>query len=95
MTRTHLESFKRGIQEMVYEPQAEWITSQIELLSENLVTIPHYRGADGIYIQSDKFLPQLSKDQAHALSALFFLKAGFRCVVQGKYEGATVVGRAT
>lgn len=86
-----METFKRGIQEMVYEPQANWITSQIELLSESIVNIPHYRGADGIYIEADKFLSHLKSDQAQALAALFFLKAGFRCLVQGKYEGNNIL----
>ncbi len=86
-----MESFKRGIQEMVFEPQAEWINAQVELMSSSLENIPHFRGADGIYIEADKFLSHLKQDQAQALSSLLFLKAGIRCIVQGKYESSQIL----
>jgi len=86
-----MESFKRGILEMVYEPQAEWIWTQVELFSDSLSSIPHIKGADGVYILADQFLPQLKRDQAQALSALLYLKAGIRCLVQGKYYSNNIL----
>jgi len=86
-----METFKRGLLEMIFEPQAKWIAQQVELLSENLQNIPHYIGSDGVYIQADQFLTHLNSDQAQALSSLLFLKAGIRCLVQGKYCGQTIL----
>lgn len=86
-----MESFKRGIAEMVYEPQAEWIWSQVELLSNSLVNIPHIKGVDGVYILADKFLQPIEGNHAQALSSLLYLKAGIRCLVEGKYGGNNIL----
>ncbi len=86
-----MESFKRGIEEMIYEPQARWIAQQIQLLSSSLLRVPHYIGADGVYIKADEFLPEITTNSAQALAALIYLKAGIRCLVQGKYGKNTVL----
>ncbi len=54
-----MELFKRGVLEMVYEPQANWISTQVQLLSDNLSDVPHFKGADGIYIMAEEFLPHV------------------------------------
>jgi len=86
-----MESFRLGILEMIYEPQAMWISNQVNFLAQNLKNVPFYTGADGIYIKSDEFLPQIKENQALALSAMLYLKAGIRCIVQGKYKNETVL----
>ncbi len=86
-----MESFKRGILEMIYEPQAKWISSQVQLLSDLLTGIPHIKGADGVYVQADLFLPQIKSNPAQALSSLLYIKAGIRCLVQGKYGTSHVL----
>lgn len=86
-----MESFQIGIHEMIYEAQAKWINQQVNYLCENLAGIPLYRGADGTYIKADEFLPNIQEDQAQALAALLYLKAGIRCLVQGKYNKDNVL----
>ncbi|MCW3807010.1 tryptophanase [Plebeiibacterium marinum] len=85
-----MELFARGIDEMVYEPQAGWIKGQIELLSAK-VEAPHYVGADGIYLKAYKILPHIKSEQANALAAMLYLKAGMRCLVQGIYDDYSVL----
>ena len=86
-----MESFRRGIEEMIFEPQAQWISSQVQLFSDQLKDVPHFKGADGIYIQSDAFLPHVSVNTAQALSSLIYLKAGIRCLVQGKFGTSNIL----
>ncbi len=86
-----MESFSRGIIEMVYEEQAQWTWAQINYLSNELGNVPHHIGADGVYIKADEFLPHIENNQAQALAALLYLKAGIRCVVCGKYNNSTVL----
>jgi tyrosine phenol-lyase len=86
-----MESFARGIEEMVYEPQATWIKSQVKLFSDRLNDVPHFIGADGVYLRADKILPQIKNDQANALAAMLYLKAGIRCITQGLYENITIL----
>ena len=86
-----IESFNKGIIEMVYEPQSVWICSQVNYLAENLQGLPIYKGADGIYIKADEFLPAIKNNQAHALASLLYLKADIRCVIKGKYNNEKVL----
>lgn len=86
-----MESFKRGIAEMVYEPQAEWISVQVDLLSGIIAKVPHFKGADGVYIRAAEFLSQLKENQSQALAALLYQKAGMRCIVQGKFAESTIL----
>lgn len=86
-----METFKRGINEMVYEPQAEWISTQVQILSDNLKNVPHFKGADGVYIRANEFLPAIKTNPAQALSALLYLKAGIRCLVQGEYGTSNIL----
>jgi len=81
-----MEIFARGIEEMVYEPQAEWIDTQVKYLAEITKDIPKFVGADGIYIVADEFLPQIKENQAFALAAMLYLKAGIRCFIDGKFN---------
>lgn len=86
-----MELLRRGIEEMIYEPQANWIKAQTDLLANSLRDIPHTKGADGVYLLADKFLPSLSHHQAQALSSFLYLKAGIRCIVQGKYSDSKIL----
>ena len=86
-----MESFRIGILEMIYEPQAYWIQNQVNYFAENLKDIPKYIGADGIYIKANEFLPQIKENQAQALAALFYQKAGIRCLVQGKFSNENIL----
>jgi len=81
-----MESFARGIEEMVYEPQAEWINSQVQYFAKITKNIPKFVGADGIYIIADEFLPHIKENQAFAIAAMLYLKAGIRCFMEGKYN---------
>jgi len=86
-----MESFRLGILEMVYEPQALWIAGQVKYFSDSINVVPHYIGADGVYIKANEFLPHLKENQAQALAALLYQKAGIRCLVQGKYNNENVL----
>jgi tyrosine phenol-lyase len=86
-----MESFQIGIREMIFEPHAQWISQQVELLCEQLSGIPLHKGADGAYIKADEFLPQINKNQAQALAALLYLKAGIRGILQGEFDSSTVL----
>jgi tyrosine phenol-lyase len=86
-----MESFRIGILEMVYEPQAQWIDQQVAFFAGKLPNISKYVGADGVYINAGAFLPQLQTNQAQALAALIYLKAGIRCVVQGRFSGENIL----
>ncbi len=74
-----MEIFARGLREMILEPQAEWISQQVQLLDTLTPEIPKYVGADGIYIKTDKILTQLAENQAQAFAAFLYQKAGIRC----------------
>ncbi|OFY92960.1 MAG: hypothetical protein A2309_11435, partial [Bacteroidetes bacterium RIFOXYB2_FULL_35_7] len=80
-----MEVFARGMDEMIKEEQAEWIDVQIEKLSSLLKNIPHYKGADGIYIKSDEFLPQCKQYAPFTLAAAMYLKAGVRTFLQNRW----------
>jgi tyrosine phenol-lyase len=86
-----MESFRLGIMEMIYEPQAKWISNQVDFFANHLKDIPAFIGADGVYIRANEFLPHINTNHVHALAALFYLKAGIRCIVQGKYTFETVL----
>ncbi len=79
-----MEVFARGIKEMVYEKQADWIFQQTELLAEQLKNIPFFFGADGVYIKADEFLPGI-ENPAHTLAAAIYLKSGVRCFLEGRF----------
>jgi tyrosine phenol-lyase len=81
-----MEIFARGIEEMIYEPQAEWIATQVKYLAEITKDIPKFVGADGIYIIADEFLSQIRENQAFAVAAMLYLKAGIRCFIDGKFN---------
>jgi len=86
-----MESFRLGIFEMVYEPQAQWIAQQVSYFAENMKNVPKYIGADGVYIKADEFLPHIKENQAQALASMLYLKAGIRCLVQGKYTNENIL----
>lgn len=86
-----MESFQIGIQEMIYDEQATWISQQVNYFCDQLAGIPLYRGADGAYLKADEFLPTIKSDQAQALAALIYLKAGVRCIIDGVYENNNVL----
>lgn len=81
-----MESFARGLEEMLYEPQAEWISQQIQFLADAMPGVPKHIGADGIYIKADEFLPQLKEHQAQAIATFLYQKAGIRTFVEGRME---------
>jgi len=78
-----MEVFARGIEEMVYEKQANWIFQQTELFSTQLKGVPFYKGADGVYIKADEFLPNV-ENPAHTLAAAIYLKSGVRAFLIGR-----------
>jgi tryptophanase len=80
-----MEVFARGLSEMVYEKQAAWILFQIEKFAAQLKNIPFYKGADGIYIKADEFLPNC-ENPAHTLAAAIYLKSGVRCFLDGRFD---------
>ncbi len=86
-----MEMFALGMNEMVQEPQAMWIQSQIEYFSSLLTKVPHIAGADGIYIKADEFLPNLKKHQAQAIAAALYIKAGIRAFMYGEFDGNTIL----
>ncbi len=79
-----MEVFARGLEEMVYEKQANWIFQQNELLAKELGEVPFYMGADGVYIKADEFLPN-TENPAHTLAAAIYLKSGVRCFLEGRF----------
>ncbi|MFN8259005.1 MAG: tryptophanase [Bacteroidales bacterium] len=91
MSGRTMESFRLGILEMVYEPQAQWIAQQVKFLSDNIKNIPHFIGADGVYIKANEFLQHLNENQASALAALLYQKAGIRCLVEGRFKNETIL----
>ncbi len=78
-----MEVFARGLEEMVYEKQADWIFQQTELLAEQLEGVPFFFGADGLYIKADEFLPNI-ENPAHTLAAAIYLKSGVRSFLEGR-----------
>ncbi len=86
-----MESFQMGIREMLYHDQVKWISLQVDYLCECLSGIPFYKGADGAYIKADEFLPNIKENQAQALAALIYLKAGIRGIVQGVYASRNIL----
>lgn len=86
-----METFQIGIREMILEPQAHWIQQQVNYLSNHLQDVPHIKGADGVYLKADEILPQIKENQAQALAALIYLKAGIRGVIQGKYTSGNIL----
>ncbi len=76
-----MEIFARGLNEMVLEPQAVWISQQIQLLADLTPNVPKYVGADGIYLKTDEILTQLKSNQAQAFAAFLYQKSGIRCFV--------------
>ncbi|MCD6367132.1 MAG: tryptophanase, partial [Bacteroidales bacterium] len=85
-----MEIFARGIKEMVYEKQASWILFQIDKFADQLKGIPFYKGADGIYIEADKFLKN-PENAVHTLSAALYLKSGIRAFVEGKFNHSNIL----
>ncbi len=82
-----MEVFARGLDEMVYEKQADWILSQIERFALLLKDIPFYHGADGIYIKAEQFLPNC-ENPAHTLAAAIYLKSGVRCFLDERFDSS-------
>ncbi len=86
-----MESFQIGIREMIYEAQTKWLSQQVDYLCECMSGIPFYKGADGVYIKADEFLPNIKKYSAQALAALLYLKAGIRGLVLGTFESRSIL----
>lgn len=84
-----MEVFARGIKEMTFEKQANWINFQTEKFASQLTGIPFYLGADGIYIKSDEFLVN-TENAAETLAAALYLKSGLRVFLEGK-SGSTIL----
>ena len=86
-----MEIFAGGIKEMVYEKQANWILFQIEKFASQIdKNISFFVGADGIYIEADKFLNNKT-NAVHTLSAALYLKSGIRAFVEGKFENSNIL----
>jgi len=86
-----MEIFSNGLKEMLFEKQANWILFQIEKFASQIdKNIPFTIGADGIYIDAEKFLNN-SKTAVHTLSAALYLKAGIRAYVEGKYNNSNIL----
>ncbi len=81
-----MEVFARGLEEMLFEPQAEWIDDQVQYLASLMPDIPKFIGADGVYIKADEFLAHLDKNHAQALAAMLYQKAGIRCFIEGRFK---------
>ena len=81
-----MEIFSRGLEEMLFPDQANWISYQILFFSKELGKVPHYIGADGVYLLSKLILPKLEKYHSFALSAGIYLKSGIRCTKNGYFE---------
>ena len=86
-----MESFARGLVEMLRVPQAEWIRNQVNYFSTMLEGLPLIVGADGVYLKTDEFLPQIAAHQAQALSSLLYLKAGIRAALLGKFQNENIL----
>ncbi len=80
-----MQIFSNGLNEMLFEEQANWIVFQTNKFAEQLKDIPFFIGADGVYIQADKFLPN-AKNPVHTLSAALYLKSGIRAYVEGQFN---------
>ena len=86
-----MEVFAAGLIEMLYEEQANWIAFQTEKFASLLKGFPFHTGADGVYIEADKFLNNV-ENPVHTLSAALFLKSGIRAFVEGEYDkNATIL----
>ena len=79
-----MEVFARGLEEMGYEKQTEWILFQTEKFAAQLKNLPFYIGADGIYIKANEVFPGY-KNPAHTLAAAIYLKSGIRCFLEGRF----------
>ncbi|MFA6922829.1 MAG: tryptophanase [Bacteroidales bacterium] len=86
-----IEVFARGIEEMIKEEQAAWIYQQINLLSTLIKNIPHFKGADGVYINANEFLSNIKNNQSHTLAAALYLKSGVRAFIQGIYTNCGIL----
>jgi len=86
-----MEVFARGIKEMVYEEQAIWISEQIKRFASNLINIPYYLGADGVYIKADEFFSGLENNHAQTLSAALYLKSGVRTFLESRYSDEKIL----
>ncbi len=86
-----MEIFARGIKEMVFENQANWITQQIKDFASLLKGIPYYLGSDGIYIKADEFFPHIKENQTNTLAALLYLKSGVRIFLDGQFTDCNII----
>ena len=86
-----MEIFARGIQEMVFDNQANWITQQINDFASLLKGVPYYLGSDGIYIKANEFFPHIKENQSFTLAALIYLKSGVRIFLDGQFTDCNIV----
>ncbi|MCD4774035.1 MAG: hypothetical protein K8R41_11700, partial [Bacteroidales bacterium] len=86
-----MEIFARGIKEMIFENQANWITQQIKDFASLLKGIPYYLGSDGIYIKADEFFPHIKENQTNTLAALLYLKSGVRIFLDGQFTDCNII----
>ncbi|MEA3495288.1 MAG: tryptophanase [Bacteroidota bacterium] len=86
-----MEVFSRGINEMIYENQAKWISQQIKDFASLLKGIPYHLGSDGIYIKADEFFPQIKENQAETLAALLYLKSGVRIFLDERLTDSNII----
>jgi len=91
MTGRTMGVFAGGLEEMLNENQARWIDQQVALFADGLSGLPVIRGADGVYLRADRFLPDIESHQAHALAAALYLKSGVRTFLEGRFEDANVL----
>ncbi len=86
-----MEIFARGIEEMVFEEQADWITQQIDDFSALIKDVPFYKGSDGVYFRADEFLPNATTNQTNTLAALLYLKSGVRIFLDGRFTDCNII----
>lgn len=79
-----MEIFARGLTEMVYEKQANWINFQRKRFAARLKNVPFFMGPDGVYLKADEFLKGVD-NPAHTLAAALYLKSGIRTFLEGRY----------
>ncbi|MCC7144365.1 MAG: tryptophanase [Candidatus Eisenbacteria bacterium] len=81
-----MEILARGLAEMCDESEVQWVMHQTTRFTERLraAGVPLLSGCDGVYIEADRFLPQVPQHPAHALASALYQASGVRTVVPGQ-----------
>ncbi|MGB9600330.1 MAG: beta-eliminating lyase-related protein, partial [Myxococcota bacterium] len=82
-----------GLRDMIVENDVIWYHQQIELLSNLLKEngVAHYKGIDGIYLETDKILNHIKENRVHTLAAALYLKSGIRAHIGGRYLDSEIL----